>query len=535
MKIGDLRGVAGHGSALPIPLIITFFLILPVIPASSHWQRTMGPLCEIRTHLAFRHKGRRLRRLVRREATAVKNLNLSLKVGALLLGVLAGLSSESRAQGLLVPPAGGAGIGSAEMEMPTLLNSGSGTRGAVTSESLPTIELPDDSTGSLQAPSSSVLSEPISAGDLQPGLEPLANGHEFVFDHEPAILESTGTWLRRGFWYTEIDAVVMDLIRRRDNSALMFQTIGNSPLTGLPVTNQLMVNGGAQGAEGLPRLKLGRFLFRDHKNRDHAAEMIFYGGGQWSNSGRLDAVAGGTLSTVPSFGSLPAAALTNSLNIDFDGATSSQYDYDSRFNSFELNYSVKSRMRKDRMELEPSGHWVRRAQPSVSRSLMAGIRYFDLNESLNWDAFGIDDDNDATTAAQSGNYNVVTDNDMIGPQVGIGWTYETARWSLGLNTKGGMFLNHTDVESDFEVTGGVTSGSNDITVDNLSFVMESALVAKWHLRPNFSLRTGFEILYATSVAQASEQLNFIPVSTSQVIASGDATYMGGIIGFEGYW
>jgi len=252
--------------------------------------------------------------------------------------------------------------------------------------------------------------------------------------------------------------------------------------------------------------------------------MIFYGGGQWSVGGRLDAVDGGTLTEVPGNG-----------NTGFEGASSSQYDYDSRFNSFELNYNIKSRMQKDRMELEPSGHWVRRAQPSVTRTLMAGIRYFDLNESFDWDAFGIDNDADATTAAQSGFYNVTTDNDLIGPQLGLGFTYETPRWSLGLNTKGGVFLNHTDVHSRFEVTGGVTSGNNDIEVDNLSFMLESALTAKWHIRPNFSIRTGFEILYASSVAQASDQLNFIPVSTSQVVANGDAAYMGGVLGFEGYW
>jgi hypothetical protein len=166
---------------------------------------------------------------------------------------------------------------------------------------------------------------------------------------------------------------------------------------------------------------------------------------------------------------------------------------------------------------------------------MAGIRYFDLNEDFDWNAFGIDDDGNATTDPQSGNYRVRTDNDLIGSQVGIGWTYETARWSLGLHGKGGMYLNHTDVDSSFEVTGGVTSGASSITVDNLSWVAESEVIGKWHLRPNLSLRAGVEIMYVSSVAHASEQLSFVPVSTSHVVAGGDSTYMGGLIGIEGYW
>ena len=81
-------------------------------------------------------------------------------------------------------------------------------------------------------------------------------------------------------------------------------------------------------------------------------------------------------------------------NTSFDGALSSQFRYDSRFNSFELNYRVKERMGRDHVEMEPSGHWVRRAGPSVSRSLLAGFRFFDLNEDFDWTASDIDTNGD---------------------------------------------------------------------------------------------------------------------------------------------
>ncbi len=441
----------------------------------------------------------------------MKKLDITLFAGIVLVGVLINSGRETAAQEILIPPV----AGPPQMELPAIPAVGSGSRGSDTrgfggGGELPSMASPSPVPGQ---PSQNFMPEPIASGDLQLGLQPIETGDEYrVFDCEPALLESTGTWLRRGFWYTEVDVLLMDLIWARNDTTLAGQN---------NTSNSLFLEGGRQGAEATPRLKLGRFLFRDHKNRDHAAEIIVYGGGQWTKSGRLDAVNGGTLNF----------ALTGG-NISFAGATSTQYDYDSRFNSFELNYHIKSRMRKDRMELEPSGRWVRRAQPSMSRSLIAGIRYFNLNEDFDWDAFGI---SDANGDVQSGNYRIRTDNDLFGPQLGFSLTYETARWSLGVKNKSGIYINSTDVDSDFEVTGGITSGDNNIRVDNISFITEGALTGKLHLRPNFSLRAGLEILFITSVAHASEQINFVPVSTSQIVAAGDSTFMGATIGFEGYW
>ncbi|MCH2113906.1 MAG: BBP7 family outer membrane beta-barrel protein [Pirellulales bacterium] len=342
---------------------------------------------------------------------------------------------------------------------------------------------------------------------------PGTNNDPHVFACDPALLESTGTWLRRGFWSAEFDITFFDRIWRKDPMVLIGEN-GTS--------NALIVDGGVSGAEASPRLKVSRFFFRDHMNRDHTAEMIFYGGGQWTQIARLDA-AQTSLTTAGSGG-----------NASFTGATSSQFEYNNRFNDFELNYHLKTRMRNDRMELEPSGRWVRRAQPSSTCSLIAGIRYFDVNEDFSWDAFGIPDaDTDGIT--ETGNYRIRSDNDLIGAQGGFSWTHERARWSLGVRTKGGLYWNHTNVNSTFGVSGGITAGGSQVEVDNLSFIVEASLLGKWHLRPNLSLRTGLEMLYVSSIAHAVEHANFIPISTGQGVATGDSTYMGGTFGFEQYW
>jgi len=95
---------------------------------------------------------------------------------------------------------------------------------------------------------------------------------------------------------------------------------------------------------------------------------------------------------------------------------------------------------------------------------------------------------------EQGTYDIRADNDLIGPQLGFSWTYERARWSLGTELKGGVFLNNSDVTSQFEVTGNVTSGNNRIEAENMSFLTDAAILAKWHLRPNVSLRVGIDLV-----------------------------------------
>ncbi len=400
---------------------------------------------------------------------------------------------------------------------------GSGTRSPGPASELP---IPDDSSseGSLEP-----FADSVGSGGFAESVEEFALRDETCFAYEPALLESSGSWVRRGFWYSEVDVVISDRIWSKDGTVLMSQVVG-SRLTPLGrtqlVTNALAINGGQFGAEAAPRLKLGRFLFRDGENRDHAVEFIIYGGGQWAQDGRLDASTVNSANTT-SLSSPPTSTA-------FNRATSSQFDYTSRLNSFEMNYHVSTRMRKDRMELEPSGQWVRRAQPSMTRSLIAGVRYINLEEGLVWQAFGIPDANNDNNL-ETGLYNVRADNDMIGTHLGFSVAHERALWSIGFRLKGGIFLNRSDVDSSFSVTGDVTSGGSRIEEDNLTFLTDAAVIAKWHLRPNVSLRVGVEGLFLTSMALAPDQLDFAPVGTSARIAGGDVAFLGGLIGLETYW
>jgi hypothetical protein len=372
-------------------------------------------------------------------------------------------------------------------------------------------------------PVQETITLPATSGDLAASVvEPGASREWQLFDCEPAALESTGTWLRRGFWFAEADAVIFARSFDRDGIALM-QSV---PLNNFPLLfprNILAIDGSRPGAEGMPRINVGRFLFRDEKNRDHNLEFLVFGGGNFSQEGRLDEPDG-----------LFTPTRISGPNISFTGATSSQYRYDSFFNSFELNYHVHSRMMKDRMELEPNGNWVRRAQPTNTLSFLAGMRYFNLDEHLFWQAFGIPNPDDASVN-ETGVYDIKTGNNLIGTQLGLSSSYDTARWSIGGSVKGGMYLNMIDLDSSFSVSGGVTSGSTDKQSDNLAWVGQAMAYGKYHIRPNLSLRTTLEVMHLTSVALAPSQIDFVPSGSPFVSQNNDDVYLGGSIGFESYW
>ena len=132
------------------------------------------------------------------------------------------------------------------------------------------------------------------------------------------------------------------------------------------VQNVLNIGGEKPGMDGVGRVKLGRFLFRDVNNRDHLLEASWMGGGSWQQSVSLDAAT---------TAGLQVSNFIDRVNESFDGARSMNYAYDSEMNSGELNYTVRQRMARDQLQLQPNGTWVRAANPDEERtSYLAGLR-----------------------------------------------------------------------------------------------------------------------------------------------------------------
>jgi Putative beta barrel porin-7 (BBP7) len=360
-----------------------------------------------------------------------------------------------------------------------------------------------------------------------PGFESYLPEHHGLWMNESAPIESTGTWLRRGFWYAEAEAVVWNRHWNRDNKWFAAQDPDvNSPtfffnVIGLLNTNRLLIVDGAQpGEDASVRGTLGHFLFRDAHNRDHTGEFTVFGSGDWHQHRRIS-------SSTPF--QLFVPFVIDGANRSFDSSSTQIIDYSSTFRSFEANYRVKERLRRDQMIMDANGNWHRAANPGWNREYLVGLRYMDLRDIFDWRA------EDILQLGDDGSYLIRTQNDMFGFQMGAGFSYERARWSLGLQSKAGVFLNNAVGRTTLDFTADDLNDADlRLQNDELSFIGEAKLVARWHILADFSLRAAYEMMYLTSQALAPNQTTFI-TDFSYLNTTQDPFYHGASFGLEGYW
>ena len=333
----------------------------------------------------------------------------------------------------------------------------------------------------------------------------------------PVPLRSSGTWIRRGFWFVEEDVVIMtrDINNR-------FILLGFDAAAG--VRNRLLLDGGDAGVGANARLTLGRFLYRDQNGghtRDHFAEFTFQGLGQWSSEGGIEAIGdtlGGTF---------------NPLIVDdgFNGTHTQDFFWKSRFNSYGFNYRVRRRMGRDRVVLEPTGEWTRQIDSGNIYSYLFGVRYFDLSEDFRFIALNTNPN------FRRGDLSIRTSNDLIGFQFGGDAIHQRARWSVGVRGKTGAYVNFASMNSNLlQVINFIpTTTLNRADKDVLSFVGELGIFAAYHVRPNISFRVAFESLWASSLATAGKQRALGPGRNTIVGLASDVTFMGLSTGVDIYW
>ncbi len=345
-----------------------------------------------------------------------------------------------------------------------------------------------------------------SDGDMQPDCY-------YPWDSQPAPIVSSGTWLSRGLWYAEADALLVHRVWKKTDVLMAFENSSQ--------TNRLMIlQTDHPGGVGGVRATLGRFLFRDDQNRDHTAEFTTFSLGEFSSDISLGSITPNNL--------FSPSTLTGN-NPSFDSSSQQRVVYTSQFNSFELNYRLKSRLGRDQIVMDPNGGWRREAANGFSRSYLAGIRYLVMRERLNWTA------EDIVTNGDNGQYLITTDNNLIGFQVGAGVGYETGRWSTELTAKTGFYVNDASARSQLNFTASDTNDFDRFNREGqLTWMGESHILGRYHVTQNCSLRAGLDILVLDSLALAPRQINFIS-NTSFIDTGGNPWYMGASLGFECYW
>jgi Putative beta barrel porin-7 (BBP7) len=352
-------------------------------------------------------------------------------------------------------------------------------------------------------------------------------GDYYPWDEQPAPIVSSGTWLDRGVWYAQIDGTVLyrawqkadTFVAANDQNVII---PGSLPAVGLQLTTNrtLSIPSDRPGGDAGVRATLGRFLFRDDENRDHTLEFTAWSAGNWVSENQVS-------SENPN-GLFVTFNLDGGNNL-FDQSTFQKIIYDSRLNSFELNYRLKKRLGRDQMVMDPNGNWRREASSGFNRNWLAGFRYVQVDENLNWTA------EDIAVNGANGKYNIWTTNDLFGFQFGEGLEFESGRWSAGLSGKMGLYWNDADSHQFLDLTASDTNDFNRHTTQNeLAWIGEAEVLGRYHLTPNASLRAGLQVMVIDSLALAPRQINFID-NTNWIETGGNPWYVGGLFGFECFW
>lgn len=402
---------------------------------------------------------------------------------------------------------------------------------AAGAQPLPSAGLPDGNTPKvLQQPATPFADDSVFSpeADEFPGGEivekPPAGGSLFAEQFSrPAFAdgtatESSGSWLSSGRTYAFAEAVILV---RDSYFAVPLAVDASAGSDGL-----LSLGAADLSVEASPRFTLGRYLFRDPENRDHSWEFVYHGAGHWSARQTLESRSTDALlsSIEPFTGSATAIG-------GFNLSSRQIVEYTSGFDSFEVNYRVTSRMGRDQLVLQPSGQWLRRANTGVSYSVGAGIRFLELSELFRYTAFG------ANPATRNGDLLIGTDNDLIGFQLVAAWTKQHRAWNWGVRGKVGPYVNAHSQSTRLEVNDLVLRGlsrTEKIENETLAFIGQLGVFAKYHIRPNLSLRVAYEGLWIHSLALAGEQINFAP-DGGRLNDGGSLFYMGVSLGGELTW
>lgn len=293
----------------------------------------------------------------------------------------------------------------------------------------------------------------------------------------PAPIYSTGTWFRRGRWYSDLE--FMYLTRTDPRNVPIARSINLVANSLVPYTlEDLLKLHFAPGA----RLSFGRLLGRDVANRDHMLELEFIGAFNWDDSRvlRADGGAGsGELDTLLNLPELNSVAPSSVWSPFFD-SDQQTFNWDMSYDQLSLNYRLATRPSRDQIAMQPDGQWVRHGAASRMPTFLAGFRYAQLNEGFYNTTIAQSPTIEQVTTpgdpadmvstevletqddATRGLYSVLTNNDMFGVHFGAESEEKYDEWSWGLRGRIGGLANFAQRRSRIDSR---VRGQDDTLID----------------------------------------------------------------------
>ena len=361
-------------------------------------------------------------------------------------------------------------------------------------------------------------------------------------------------------WYVEQNARVLT---RSRPEAFGIGFVFNTEVANNVGAEVMASDSAAPNISGVWGMTLGHYFARDTQNRDHFVEFTFWGLNNWTDEASYDggrvAVYNSSSQKTGEHGNLysgyAVTEVQNSLNVTvpvlngslvygFDRADEETIRYTSSTNNLELNGRFTPRGREDRLVLQPNGKWRQECQPGRYISYLYGVRFFQLNEAFNFHSKGRSDVFDPTTGqlidsqTYTGDYDIVTHNNLLGLQVGLDITFRECRWAWGFHGKVGPYVNFSDQASD--ITAGVEYSPSFIrrlawSKHTSSLIGEAGIQGTYKFRPNLVGRASYDFMWVSGVALAPEQLQFTTNPVNTINDNGFLFMHGATLGLEWLW
>jgi hypothetical protein len=358
-------------------------------------------------------------------------------------------------------------------------------------------------------------------------------------------------------WYTEQGVHIISRSRPRNiNLGEVFTTgtdaSGNTVIVPDYVLTTKSINYDA--AAGY-YATVGRYLGRDSQDRDDFLEFTYWGMNTWVDSSLVH----GTRVTDSSyfgrpitFGALMSPFLSNAYVVTgtvvngmgvggFNQADIQTYTVNSEMHNFELNLRLSPRGRPDQLVLHPNGRWRRECQPGTYISYLVGLRYMTLGDGALWHGQGtIDDDGDVHFI--TADYNIKTENDLLGLQIGSELTFRRCKWSWGVRAKLGPYINFArDVQ---EIKNNALGDPfNSVFLDTrltakkqiISLIGEVGFEASYRFKPNLIGRAAYDFMWINGLALAPEQYQFTYTPMPTINTNGSLFSHGLTLALEWLW
>ena len=152
---------------------------------------------------------------------------------------------------------------------------------------------------------------------------------------------------------------------------------------------------------------------------------------------------------------------------------------------------------------------------------MAGVRYFDLDESFSFSAIGSNNNTFTFDQLRFFNQNTITRNELTGFQIGGDlWASVLPGLQAGVEAKGGVFGNHAEVETQI-VANSIPSATEFLQDGKTAYLGELTASIVYRLTYSWSVKTSYNLLYVDNVALAPE--NYNTRDLSNVLGSGAFT------------